>query len=112
MSASPGPPESDPREGELARRDELIAELAVLRCLLRGESEAAAATAREDLAAARSRLAATGSASGLQEISDGFGLTAFERSVLLLAAGPELLAAVGEELTAATGTAVPLTNAP
>ena len=33
----------------------------------------------------------------------GFGLTPFERSVLLLAAGPELVAAVGDDLTSATG---------
>ena len=114
---------------ELANRDVVMAELGVLRALLRGggagkdgggagkdgggagkdgggagkdgggagpETDAA----RTALEAARGRLARP---STLDELAGGFGLTPFERSVLLLAAGPELVAAVAEELTAATG---------
>ena len=39
----------------------------------------------------------------LDEVAIGFGLSAFERAVLLLACGPELVAAVGDDLVAATG---------
>jgi len=94
---------------ELANRDVVVAELGVLRTLLRdGGGDAAGAdgggpgtaAARAALAAARARLARP---STLDELANGFGLTPFERSVLLLAAGPELVAAVAEELTAATG---------
>ena len=90
---------------ELANRDVVVAELGVLRALLRGdgagpEPSAAAEAARAALDAARGRLARP---STLDELAGGFGLTPFERSVLLLAAGPELVAAVAEELTAATG---------
>jgi ATPase family protein associated with various cellular activities (AAA)/winged helix domain-containing protein len=94
---------------ELANRDVVVAELGVLRALLRGggagpegggDTGPDAAAARAALEAAQGRLARP---STLDELAGGFGLTPFERSVLLLAAGPELVAAVAEELTAATG---------
>ena len=98
---------------ELVNRDVVVAELGVLRTLLRdgsggavgaggaaGAGGAETAAARAALEAARARLAGP---STLDELAGGFGLTPFERSVLLLAAGPELVAAVAEELTAATG---------
>ena len=95
---------------ELANRDVVVAELGVLRTLLRGGGGGAGrdgggagpetAAAQAALDAARGRLARP---STLDELAGGFGLTPFERSVLLLAAGPELVAAVAEELTAATG---------
>jgi hypothetical protein len=85
---------------ELVNRDVVVAELGVLRTLLRGAAGQETAAARAALDAARARLAGP---STLDELAGGFGLTPFERAVLLLAAGPELVAAVAEELTAATG---------
>src|SRR4051794_28742191 len=67
---------------------------------MRGSPEPEAAAARADLDAARRRL--TGPSS-LDELTEGFGLTPFERAVLLLAAGPDMVAAAADELTAATG---------
>jgi ATPase family associated with various cellular activities (AAA) len=85
---------------ELANRDAVVAELGVLRAVLRAGPAAELATAQARTAAAR---AALNSPSTLDEIATGFGLTAFERAVLLLAAGPELVAEVGDELTAVSG---------
>ncbi|MEZ0449717.1 ATP-binding protein [Cellulomonas sp. ICMP 17802] len=80
-----------------ASRDAVLAELDVLRAHVRGEDavpcEAAARSAREHL----------GGPSTLDDLAQGFGLTAFERAVLLLAAGPELVAAVGEDLATLGG---------
>ena len=87
-----------PRERELANRDLVVAELSLLRARLRGGDGDELATAAAAVDAARARLAGP---SSLDELTDGFGLTAFERSVLLLAAGPELVAAVADELVAA-----------
>jgi hypothetical protein len=79
---------------ELANRDLVIAELNVLRAHVRSEDPAEATAAFE--------LARTGlpGRSTLDELAEGFGLTDFERSVLLLAAGPELVGAVADELAA------------
>jgi len=85
------------RERELAARDALVAELAVLRALVRGEGADAVAQAGSGAAAART---AVDGASGLDEVAEGFGLSPFERAVLLLAAGPELVAATADELAA------------
>jgi hypothetical protein len=82
----------------------LVAELGVLRARLRtaagGDSGEPLAKAEARLAAARRRAGAPGS---LDRVAAGFGLSPFERSVLLLAAGPELVGAVAEELVAAHG---------
>jgi len=84
-------------EHELANRDLVVAELGVLRAHVRGEDPADAQRAFE---VARGGLAGP---STLDELAKGFGLTAFERSVLLLAAGPELVGAVADELAARGG---------
>lgn len=55
--------------------------------------------ARESLTAARAEHAAT----PLDEVSEGFGLSPFERAVLLLACAPDLAGAAREALLAATG---------
>jgi hypothetical protein len=75
-----------------ASRDAVLAELDVLRAHVRGDD----ATQQEVLArAARDRLPGP---SALDEVATGFGLSQFERAILLLAAGPELVARTGEEL--------------
>jgi hypothetical protein len=96
--------ETTPALWEHANRDLLVAELTVLRARLRD------ATSREGLptlAEAEAGLAALRAGSRLEtaldQVCSGFGLTPFERSVLLLAAGPELVAEVGDELLAAGG---------
>jgi hypothetical protein len=86
-------------ERGLAERDALVAELAAVRALLRGD--AAAHTAA--LKAADGARARVPGRTGLDEITDGFGLTRFERATLLLAAGPDLVSDVADELTAAGG---------
>jgi ATPase family associated with various cellular activities (AAA) len=82
---------------EEANRDCLMAELAVVRAILRGGDPAAPERA---VAAARERLAGP---SALDAVARGFGLTDFERAVLLLAAGPELAAAAADDIAAAGG---------
>jgi len=89
---------------ETANRDLLMAELGVVRALLRaaaGDGTAARVDdARLEAIAAREELSGP---SALDEVATGFGLSAFERSVLLLAAGPELAAATAGEIAAAGG---------
>ena len=68
-------------------RDALLAELAVIRCRLRGEEP-------------RPADGAVGP-TPLDALAAGFGLSAFERSVLLLVAGPELVGEMGGEIAAA-----------
>jgi hypothetical protein len=89
---------------EVANRDLLMAELGVVRALLRAAARAGGppdvADARLEAMAARERL--TGP-SALDAVAEGFGLSAFERSVLLLAAGPELAAATADEIAAVGG---------
>lgn len=98
-----GPPPADVWEN--ANRDHLVAELGVLRLLLRpGTTDADRRRAEEALASARRLLPRE---SALDRVARGFGLSAFERSLLLLAVGPDLVAAVGEELMAACGSARP-----
>ena len=75
----------------------------MVRALLRAAARRAAADvadARLEAMAARERLAGP---SALDDVAAGFGLSAFERSVLLLAAGPELAAATADEIAAAGG---------
>jgi hypothetical protein len=84
---------------ETANRDCLVAELAVLRVRVR-EADDELGAAQEALREARAFL---GGRSALDQVAEGFGLTGFERSVLLLAAGPELVAAAADELVAASG---------
>ena len=83
---------------EMANRDCLVAELGVLRARVRGDDSLAEAERRLD--DARKGLAQR---SALDEVSEGFGLSGFERAVLLLAAGPELVAATAEELVTTGG---------
>ena len=79
-------------------RDVLLAELDVVRCHLRREAVPdALVDVLEEKRAALDRPAA------IDAVAEGFGLTAFERAVLLLAAGPELVVAVADELTATGG---------
>lgn len=85
------------RERELTNRDVIVAELAVLRAHVCGQDPIAA---RHALSSARAEHEGP---STLDEIARGFGLTEFERSVLLLAAGTELVGAVGHELMEHTG---------
>jgi hypothetical protein len=91
---------------EHANRDALMAELHVVRCWLRahgGVGTADADTIAEAhlaLDAARARLPRP---SALDEVARGFALTSFERSLLLLAAAPELAAETSAEIDAAGG---------
>jgi len=101
---------------EDANRDQLVAELSVLRARLRAHAGAAGAGdpaagafpdgvpepagAERDLRAARAVLPA---GSALDQVCGGFGLSDFERAVLVLAAGPELVADVAADLVAVTG---------
>lgn len=96
---------------EVANRDALVAELEVLRVQLRSArgSRGAQGSPRADrrtpeLAAAESALrraeAALDRPSSLDDVTLGFGLTPFERSLLLLAAAPELDPSVITDLEA------------
>lgn len=90
---------TDPGDG-LANRDVVVAELAVLRALVRGEPSGAVDAARAAHTASRRQL---GGPSTVDRLAEAFGLSAFERAVLLLAAGPELVAAVADELSGRGG---------
>ncbi|MEJ2862581.1 ATP-binding protein [Actinomycetospora flava] len=91
-----------------AARACLVAELDVLRARLRGAADDPHAPGTPDpvteaeraLVAARARCPG---ATPLDLVADGFGLSTFERSVVLLAAGPELVSAVRDELEVACG---------
>ena len=85
-------------ERSLLNRDCLAAELGVLRAVLRGEDPAAA---RADAGRVRDALPGP---SSVDEIAAAFGLDDFERSILVLAAGPELVTQAGAELLERTGT--------
>lgn len=77
-------------------RDLVVAELAMLRAGLTGADGA-------DAALRLAALRIPDRPGGLDEVATGFGLTPFERAVLLLAAGPELVAATAGELLRRTG---------
>lgn len=103
MSSPEAPPRSRPwRERDLrsddgaADRDVLVAELNVLRSRVRGED------VRQHEAELRA-VAAVAARSRLDQLVEAFRLSAFERSVLLLAGGPELVGAVATELQQRTG---------
>ncbi|GAA1383330.1 ATP-binding protein [Catellatospora chokoriensis] len=89
-----------------ANRDYLFAALGVLRAHVRAAAEqqdpslASVAQAQAALAQVATRLS---SASALENLVSGLGLTEFERDVLVLAAGPDLVAQCAEELHAVTG---------
>ena len=85
-------------DDETLNRDALLAELAVLRALVRGEDPVPARARARDAA---ERL---GAPSTLDTVAADFALSDFERAVLLLAAGQELVSEVGAELAARTGT--------
>jgi ATPase family associated with various cellular activities (AAA)/Winged helix domain, variant len=72
-----------------ADRDALLAELEVVRARLRRSEVAAAPEPAEP--------------SALDRLVRGFGLTSFERGVLVLAVGPELVAAAAEDIQTAGG---------
>jgi len=78
-------------------RDAVVAELGVLRAIVRGQEP--------DGAIFRAQAAASslGEPGTLDRLAAVLGLSDFERAVLLLAAGPELMSAVGSELAARTG---------
>ncbi|MGV8965790.1 MAG: ATP-binding protein [Cellulomonas sp.] len=78
-------------------RDAVVAELGVLRAIVRGDDPT---SARAEASAAAIRL---GDPSPLDRMTLDLGLSEFERATLLLAAGPELVAAAGTELEARTG---------
>ncbi|MFM9595526.1 ATP-binding protein [Streptomyces scabiei] len=80
---------------EQADRTALMAELAVIRARLRGDDPAQAEAA--------ARRAQPEHPTPLDEVVAGFGLSDFERAVLLLAAGPELSAATAADIEAAGG---------
>ncbi|MER5811188.1 ATP-binding protein [Streptomyces sp. NPDC002033] len=82
---------------EQANRAALVAELGVIRARLRGED-----TVEAEAAEAEARQQVAGSTL-LDDVAHGFGLTAFERAVLLLAAGPELVAATAQDIASAGG---------
>ncbi len=98
---------------EVANRVALMAELDVLRAHLRSSSGARTAhqplpeqDAGDRAAAQRALREAQGALdrpSALDEVAIGFGLTTFERSLLLLAAGPELDPGIVADLAAAGG---------
>ena len=94
---------------DLANRDVVIAELEVLRAIIRDDPADAVDAARAVSASTGQRL---GRPSSVDNLADGFRLTPFERSVLLLAAGPELVAAVAEELSARRGAPIDLRRGP
>ncbi|MEW2051956.1 hypothetical protein AB0916_41860, partial [Streptomyces sp. NPDC005476] len=97
------PPPADAWES--ANRDHLIAELGMIRLLLRPDStDADRREAEEALALARHTLIGE---SALDRMARGFQLSAFERALLLLVVGPELVAAVADELMTACGSARP-----
>ncbi|MDP5181576.1 ATP-binding protein [Blastococcus sp. BMG 814] len=108
---------TNPAAGRTARArrparfaDALLAELEVLRVRLRAAAgqpdglEVRVTAAEADLADARGQALQP---NGLDRVADGFGLSDFERAVLLLAAGPELVGAVADELTAVHGDPCP-----
>jgi predicted nucleic acid-binding protein len=107
---------------ENANRDQLVAELTVIRARLRAHAHAHAHAAAPDEdaadfpslggvpelgeaeAALDAALTVMATDSALDQLCAGFGLTPFERSVLLLAAGPELVADIAKDLFVAAGT--------
>ncbi|MPV37311.1 ATP-binding protein [Georgenia subflava] len=84
-----------PRPVEERNRDVVVAELALLRARIRGDP---AGAALESLRHARREL---GLASTLDSVVEAARLTPFERDVLLLAAGPDLVAETADDLVAA-----------
>jgi hypothetical protein len=90
--------------------DALLAELEVLRVRLRATAgqpdglEPRLAAAEADLADARRQASRP---NGLDQLADGLGLSDFERAVLLLTSGPELVGAVADELAAVHGEPCP-----
>lgn len=88
----------DPAVGDrrTPEHDLLLAELDILRGIVRGDDA-------RDAAAELDRLRGADSAPGLDAVQRAFGLTDFERSVLLLAAGCELATATATDLLERTG---------
>ncbi|GAA1579187.1 ATP-binding protein [Actinomadura kijaniata] len=81
-----------------ANRDYLVAVLNLLRTRIRSGGEL---LDRTTVTGAASRLSAP---AALDTLTQGFGLTEFERDVLVLAAGPDLVAETADELASAFGT--------
>ena len=95
-----------PVSWERANRDVVMAELELVRAWLRAHGGVGTADA-EGVAQARAGLDAVAARlprrSALDEVVAGFGLSDFERSLLLLAAGPELAAGMVGEIEAVGG---------
>jgi hypothetical protein len=79
-------------DAAVLRRDLTVAELAVVRAQLAGADPGPAGAALADL---RRQASAP---SPLDVVSEGLGLSAFERATLLLACGPDLVGEVAREL--------------
>lgn len=99
MTLAPDRPDAGPDDRPPAEvhRDLTVAELAVVRAHLTGTDPAPAEAALADL-----RARAAGPAP-LDELTDGLGLSPFERATLLLACGPDLVGAVARELAEPAG---------
>ena len=84
-----------------ANRDAVLSELALVRAWVRGRAASRdVAAATDHVESARRQLDGP---STLDEVADGFGLSEFERALLLLVAGPELVADVGTEVAEVSG---------
>src|SRR4051794_9310953 len=96
-----------PQDWESLNRDLLVAELTVLRARLRAGDGTGFPDGVPTLAEAEDALRAVtkklGGDSALDQLCTGFMLSPFERSVLLLAAGPELISQVTRDLVVAGG---------
>jgi len=92
VTLAPGRPAWTPADATEARRDLTVAELAVARARLTGADPAPAERALADL------RARAGAPAPLDALQDGLGLSDFEREVLLLACGPDLVGDVAREL--------------
>ncbi|MFZ3493220.1 ATP-binding protein [Streptomyces sp. 5.8] len=84
-------------EWEQDNRAALVAELGVIRARLRGEDTGESETVANE---ARARIAGP---TLLDDVTRGFGLSDFERAVLLLAAGPELVADTADDIAVVGG---------
>ena len=100
-----------PRDWESRNRDLLLAELTVLRARLRTGDAAgypSGVPALPDAQRLHENAAdALGGDSALDQLCSGFMLTPFERSVLLLVAGPELVSDFARDLVVAAGSERP-----
>jgi hypothetical protein len=83
-------------------RELMIAAITYVRGRLEAHARGGAGPGGEQLAAADAAVTATGGASALRSLCDGFGLSRFERDVLLLCAGFEMDGAIAPACAAAS----------